>query len=165
MKNRRGFIKVLSIGGLALMLPHHLSSNFPGKKEKKILRFAICADVHKDVMLDANSTLKTFIEEAKEKDLDFIIQLGDFCLPYDYNLNFMSVWNSYPGKKYHVIGNHDMDGSFTREQVVRYYNTPGRYYSFNCKDYHFIVLDGNDKDPPPYRPSGYARCIGKEQFK
>ena len=164
MKNRRDFIKVLSTSGAALLLPLNLGANFLEKGALKSLRFGICADVHKDIMHDANLRLKTFIEDAKEKDLDFIIQLGDFCRPYDYNRKFLSIWNSYPGKKYHVLGNHDMDGGFTRDQVVKYWNATSKNYSFDCNGYHFIVLDGNDKDPSDNRPSGYARFIGKEQL-
>ena len=167
MKKRRDFIKVLSISGAAFMLPLNLSANIidkKEKKEKKLLRFGICADIHKDIMHDGDERLKTFIDEVKKKDLDFIIQLGDFCRPYDYNQDFMDIWNSYPGKKYHVIGNHDMDGGFTRDQVVEYWNAIGKTYSFDCNGYHFVVLDGNDKDPSSDRPSGYARFIGKEQL-
>ena len=164
MKNRRDFIKVLSASGAALVLPLNLSANIKDKREIKALRFGICADIHKDVIHDADLRLNAFIEEAKEKDLDFIIQLGDFCRPYDYNTKFMSIWNSYPGKKYHVIGNHDMDGGFTRDQVVQFWNALGKNYSFDSNGYHFVVLDGNDKDPSPNPPSGYARFIGKEQL-
>ena len=140
MKKRRDFIKVLSISGAAFMLPLNLSANIidkKEKKEKKLLRFGICADIHKDIMHDGDERLKTFIDEVKKKDLDFIIQLGDFCRPYDYNQDFMDIWNSYPGKKYHVIGNHDMDGGFTRDQVVEYWNAIGKTYSFDCNGYHF----------------------------
>ena len=38
-------------------------------------------------------------------------------------------------------------------------------YSFDTNGYHFIVLDGNDKDPSPNRPPGYARYIGHEQLQ
>lgn len=161
MKTRRDFIKVLSTGGPALMLPLNLPANI---LENKALRFGIVADVHKDIMHDADLRLSAFIKEAKKKDLDFIIQLGDFCRPYDYNERFLSIWNSYPGKKYHVIGNHDMDGGFTRDQVVKYWNALGKNYSFDSNGYHFIVLDGNDKNPSPDGPSGYARFLGKEQL-
>ncbi len=165
MKDRRDFIKLLSLGCTTMILPMSLSANTLAKKRKKSLKFAVCTDVHKDIMHDTDLRLKAFIEDAREKEVDFIIQLGDFCRPYDYNLEFMSIWNSFPGKKYHVIGNHDMDGGFTREQVVEYWNAEGRYYSFDSKGYHIIVLDGNDTDPSPDRPSGYARFIGKEQLK
>ena len=165
MKSRRDFIKVLSSSGLALMLPLNLGAKDSERGESKPLRFGLCADVHKDIMHDADSRLKAFIDDATDKDLDFIIQLGDFCRPYDYNQEFMSIWNSFPGKKYHVLGNHDMDGGFTRDQTVKYWNATGKNYSFDSKGYHFIVLDGNDKDPSPEHPSGYARFIGKEQLQ
>jgi len=164
MKNRRDFIKLLSIGGTSMMLPLNLRANAVDNGSKKSLKFAVCADLHKDIMHDADSRLKAFIEDATEREVDFIIQLGDFCRPYDYNLEFMSIWNSFPGKKHHVIGNHDMDGGFTREQVVEYWKSEGRYYSFDSKGYHIVVLDGNDTDPSPNRPSGYARFIGEEQL-
>lgn len=165
MKDRRDFIKLFSLGCTTMILPMSLSANTLAKERKKSLKFAVCTDVHKDIMHDADLRLKAFIEDATKKEVDFIIQLGDFCRPYDYNLEFMSIWNSFPGKKHHVIGNHDMDGGFTPEQLVEYWNAEGRYYSFDSEGYHFSVLDGNDTDPSPDRPSGYARFIGKEQLK
>jgi len=164
MQHRRDFIKVLSIGGIGLMTPLPLKSKAFDNKKQGTLKFGLCADVHKDIMHDADQRMQAFISEATEKNLDFIIQLGDFCRPYEYNLEFLSIWNSFPGKKYHVLGNHDMDGGFTREQVVDYWNAAGRYYSFDCKGFHFIVLDGNDQDPSPNCPSGYSRFFGREQL-
>jgi 3',5'-cyclic AMP phosphodiesterase CpdA len=164
MKKRREFIKVISLAGGSMMFPLPITSKASATGDADTLKFALCADVHKDIMHDADSRLKAFVEESTEKELDFIIQLGDFCRPYDYNQGFMSIWNSFPGKIFHVIGNHDMDGGFTREQVVEYWNMDDRFYSFDLKGYHFIVLDGNDVDPSPGRPAGYARFIGREQL-
>ena len=147
---RRNFIKSCSIGSAALVLP--LQVDAQKNQRRKALKFSICADVHKDVMHDADARLKAFISEASSKDFDFIIQLGDFCRPYDYNLDFLAIWNSYPGKKYHVLGNHDTDGGFTREQVVKYWKAIGKYYAFDCNGYHFVVLDGNEHDPSADRP-------------
>ena len=156
---------MVSAGGAASLLPLPLNAFEQSKEKKSPLRFGLCADVHKDIMHDADARIRAFVDDASARELDFIIQLGDFCRPYDYNLEFMSIWNSFPGKKYHVIGNHDMDGGFTREQVVAYWKSPGRHYSFDLKGYHFIVLDGNDEDPSPDRPAGYARYIGREQLQ
>jgi 3',5'-cyclic AMP phosphodiesterase CpdA len=164
MKNRREFIKTLSAGGAGLILPLQVNARLSSKAKKESLKFSLCADVHKDIMHDADTRLQAFIEDATENELDFIMQLGDFCRPYDYNLGFMSIWNSFPGKKYHVIGNHDMDGGFKRDQVVAYWQAEGRHYSFDLKGYHFIVLDGNDEDPSENRPAGYARYLGREQL-
>lgn len=133
------------------------------KNSEGKVRFGICADIHKDIMHDSDARLSEFIQEASKKDLDFIIELGDFCRPYDYNLGFLEIWNSYPGDKYHVIGNHEMDGGFSREQVVEYFGSPAKYYSFDKNGYHFIVLDGNDLNPSPDKAPGYARFIGEEQ--
>lgn len=127
------------------------------------VRFGICADVHKDIMHDADARLTKFIQEASKRELDFIIQLGDFCRPYDYNLDFLKIWNNYSGEKYHVIGNHEMDGGFSREKVIQYLSSPAKYYSFDKNGFHFVVLDGNDQNPSPDKASGYARYIGEEQ--
>ncbi len=64
-----------------------------------------------------------------------------------------------------VVGNHDMDGGFNRKKVVKFWNAIDQYYSFDNKGYHFVVLDGNDKDPSEDRPAGYARFIGEKQLK
>ena len=164
MNKRRDFLRAVSIGGASLLLPFQLSGTAPAGRSGKSLRFGLCTDVHKDIMHDADERLQAFVDDATEKELDFIIQLGDFCRPYDYNLGFMSIWNSFPGKKLHVIGNHEMDGGFSREEVVDYLNMPGKYYSLDLKGFHLVILDGNDVDPSPERPGGYARYIGKEQL-
>lgn len=129
----------------------------------EILRFGICADVHKDKVADADQRLAAFIDTMESKNLDFIIQLGDFCQPIPENDTFLSIWNSYAGEGYHVLGNHDMDGGATREQTVEYYNMPSKYYSFDAKGFHFMVLDGNDVKSPPQK-GYYAHYIGQEQI-
>jgi calcineurin-like phosphoesterase family protein len=127
------------------------------------VRFGICTDVHKDIMHDADERLSAFIEKAKVSDVDFIIQLGDFCRPYEYNKGFLGIWNSFPGDKYHVLGNHETDGGFTREQSIDFLGSRAKYYSFDKNNFHFIVLDGNDVNPSPDKVPGYPRYIGKEQ--
>jgi predicted phosphodiesterase len=127
----------------------------------KSIRFGVCADVHKDIMHDSDQRLQFFIDEMNQEQVDFIIQLGDFCRPSAKNDTFMTIWNSYSGPTNHVIGNHEMDGGFSREQVVAYFKIPAKHYSFDKNGFHFIVLDGNDKTDPPQ--TGYARFIGLEQ--
>ena len=158
---RRTFVKTILGGSSVLLLPLNLQA--ASSKGRSVLKFGVCADVHKDVMHDADFRLQTFMEKASEKELDFIIQLGDFCRPYDYNRDFLSLWNRYSGPKHHVLGNHDMDGGFSREQVVEFWQMPSKYYSFDCQGVHFIVLDGNDKNPSPNAAPGYPHYIGREQ--
>ena len=108
----------------------------------KNVRFAICADVHQDIIHDAPDRMRTFIEEAKSENVDFIIQLGDFCYPKEENKPFLSVWNSFPGKKYHTLGNHDEDRS-TKQEAMAFWGMEKSYYSFDQGAFHFIVLDPN----------------------
>ncbi len=133
------------------------------EKPVTTLRFGVMTDVHKDIMHDADQRAKTFINEMTALNPEFIIELGDFCQPTAKNKEFLNIWNSFPGARYHVLGNHDMDGGFSRDSTVAFLHSPGRYYSFDKEGFHFVVLDGNDQDPSPNRPAGYAHYIGKEQ--
>lgn len=160
---RRKFVQIAIGGSAFLILPIGLKANT--NLGKRNLKFGVCADVHKDVMHDSDARLKAFIDKASGKDLDFIIQLGDFCRPYDYNKEFLSIWESYKGDKYHVIGNHEMDGGFSRKDVIEFWNVPEQYYSFDINGFHIIVLDGNDKNPSLNKAAGYARFIGEKQFE
>lgn len=162
MKRREFLVKSAS-GSLALTLP--ISTLFGCRnRASQSVQFGLCADVHKDIMHDADERLRSFVDAAKNEQSDFIAQLGDFCRPYEYNQSFMDVWNSFPGAKYHVIGNHDMDGGFSRESVLDFWKSQSKYYSFDSKGFHFVVLDGNDVNPAENKASGYARFIGKEQL-
>ncbi len=158
---RRVFIKNIVIGSSSIILP--LSLNASTKRSNKTLKFGVCADVHNDVMHDGIKRIGKFIGEAQKRDLDFIIQLGDFCRPYPHNQIFLDTWNSYSVEKFHVLGNHDMDGGFSREQVLEFWGASQKYYSIDKDGFHIIVLDGNDKNPSPNKATGYARFIGEVQ--
>lgn len=162
-QNRRNFLQSIALGSLALTPLNQLAAMPAPANRKTKIRFGICTDVHQDIMHDGEARLKTFIDDMKSQQVDFIIQLGDFCRPYEKNLPFMNIWNSFPGPKYHVIGNHDNDGGFTHEQVIAYWKATGAYYSFDQNGYHFVILNGNEKNPSKDRPPGYARYIGVEQ--
>jgi 3',5'-cyclic AMP phosphodiesterase CpdA len=160
--NRPRFLRQI----LPILIALPLSA-FPSSADSRAagdtIRFGICADVHKDLVPDADARLAAFIREASKRKLDFILQLGDFCRPLEANRGFLSIWNGFPGEKRHVLGNHDMDGGFSRVDAVRFLGAPARYYSFDKKGFHFVVLDGNDPNPSPNRSPGYARFIGEEQ--
>lgn len=115
---------------------------FSSYSKNENVRFAICADVHQDIIHDAPNRIKTFVEEATMEKVDFIIQLGDFCFPVEENKPFLEIWNSFPGKKYHILGNHDMDLSSKQEEMA-FLGMKKNYYSFDQGAFHFIVLDPN----------------------
>ena len=158
MKRRNFIIKVLK-GSVIASLPISLSSfNLKNKK----VEIGIVADVHQDIIHDGFSRLSFFINAMKKRNPDFIIQLGDFSLPREQNQPFIDKWNSFNGPKYHVLGNHDMrDFGYKKEETMKWWKMEKRYYSFDYNNFHFIVLDGNDKNPEPW--NGYVRYIGSEQ--
>lgn len=113
--------------------------------DSKAVKFMVIADIHHGYLKDVNKRLQVFIDQAKqEENVDFIIQLGDFILDPTKSKsgNFLELWNSFNGPKYHVLGNHDMDLA-DKAQVRAFWGMPANYYSFDLEGFRFIVLDGN----------------------
>jgi len=86
---RREFVKNASLASAAFVLPWQLSGQNSIKPEK--LKFGLIADVHQDIMHDGVERLQAFIDESKNNQMEFIMQLGDFCRPYDYNQPFLDI--------------------------------------------------------------------------
>lgn len=110
---------------------------------EKPVRFAIVSDLHAEDVPDGKERLDSFIIAASCADVDFIIELGDFCRLDSVSQPYLNIWDRFSGDKYHVIGNHDMD-KYAPEEYVEGMGMPGRYYSFDSGNFHFIVLDGNN---------------------
>ena len=155
------FIAILTLTLLWLFGCHGSTGSQVLSRNLPTIRFGLCADVHKDVIHDADKRLKIFIDRMNREKVDFIMQLGDFCRPYDYNQDFLDIWNQFQGPRFHLLGNHDTDGGFTREQTLEFWGAKDKYYSFDLGGYHFMVLDGNDKKKGAV--GGYPRYIGQQQ--
>lgn len=141
-----------------------LALNLPAAPKRKTVKFGLCADVHQDIMHDGEQRLSAFVREARAARCEWILQLGDFCRPYEKNRPFLEIWNSFAGPRYHVLGNHEIDGGFTWEQARTYLGMAAPYYSFDQGGWHFVVLDGNERNPSA-KPGGYPRYIGAEQAR
>lgn len=130
----------------------------PGKKK---VSFGICTDVHQDFFPNVEERLGQFIKASRDKEVDFIIQLGDFCYPKPENMDFRTTWDSFNGSRYHVLGNHDME-KCSKEEVLDFWGVDKTkyYYSFDVKDFHFIVLDPNNiynnGEYTPYNNGNYS---------
>lgn len=138
---RRQFINQLAgiSGGLVLTAPFLSCNLFSSKK----IKFAICSDIHQDIIHDAPKRLSMFVKAAEKRNVDFMIDLGDFCFPIPENREFLEIWTCSPLEKYNVIGNHDMDKG-SKEEFMQFVGMKERYYSFDKGDFHFIVLDANN---------------------
>ncbi len=154
--HRRSFLRSILAAGTVISLPINLPASF-----KKSLKFGLIADVHKDIMHDSDERLQDFVAAAGNRKLDFIMQLGDFCIPAEKNQGFMDIWNSYPGERHHVLGNHDNDGGYSYEDTLAFWKMPSKYYSFDRGGIHIAILDGNDPNPGEWE--GYHRYIASGQ--
>ena len=72
------------------------------QKETKPVTFAVVSDLHQDIAHDAEERLSTFLRAANDNQVDFIIELGDFCFPKEENKPFLKLWQDYAGEKHMV---------------------------------------------------------------
>ena len=126
------------------------------------IRFGVISDLHQDIMHDAIERVTAFVDAMTAAKADFIVQLGDFCVPVERNREFLAAWNRFPGPRWHVLGNHDMDGGRKRDDVVAFLGMPSRHYSFDAGGVTFVVLDGNDRGG---KARGYARFVADDQLQ
>ncbi|MBK7106931.1 MAG: metallophosphoesterase [Ignavibacteriae bacterium] len=139
-----------------------LFTNCSPFKEINNIKIGMCSDVHLPTMHDSKERITKFIDSMNTAKPDFIIELGDFVIPKLQFDSMYAIWNSFKGKKYHVIGNHEMDGGTTLEQALAYRKMESSYYSFSQNGFKFIILNGNDKKD--VNQKGYSTFIGKEQI-
>jgi len=127
-----------------------------------LVRFGVIADLHHGLAPDAMQRLEAFMAEvAARPNLDFLIQLGDFCHRTDEAKPFAARFNSFAGPRYHVLGNHDMDRG-TKADALAITGSPAAWYSFAAGGYRFIVLDLNhikqDDGFADYEQGNYFRA-------
>lgn len=138
---RREFISTLSVltGGLSLSYGNIASNSIADE----LITFGISTDIHNDIIHDGEVRLKYYLAEMASRNVDFIIDLGDFCHPVDDSKKFAELWKASPLEKYNVLGNHDMDLG-TKTEFMQFVGMEERYYSFDKGKFHFIVLDLNN---------------------
>ena len=138
---RRLFLKRMAgvSGGFVFSIPLGNCNLFTSRK----IKFGICSDVHQDIIHDAPERLSEFLRNAEKGEVDFVIDLGDFCFPIPGNLEFLGIWKHSTLEKYNVLGNHDMDKG-TKQDFMQFVGMPERYYSFDKGEFHFVVLDPNN---------------------
>ena len=128
MQGRRKFMAKLGLGATAMGLGNINSFGFaPREKETYVtsqpVRVGFITDVHHGFCKDGLERLEIFIDDASQRELDFIMQGGDFCHPTPE-------------------GKHDMDKG-TKQEAMDFFGMKRNYYSFDNGDFHFVVMDGN----------------------
>lgn len=158
--SRRDFLKTSSAAVFALAIPDSVLGLF--SNHQQATKFGMITDLHVDIIHDPEIRFTSFLEEMKRENVDALVQLGDFAIPKPENQPYIQAFNQAHTNAFHVLGNHDIDGGFSREEVVQKYGMPSKYYSVEVNGIQLLVLDGNDTGSPSYK-SGYHSYIDPEQ--
>lgn len=94
------------------------------RPEEKAVTFAIASDFHAPDIPDGTERLASFIKASKDANVDFIIELGDFCRLDSVSQVYLEEWENF-----HFIvldGNNLYDGKTYRHYAkANYYVDPG----------------------------------------
>lgn len=177
---RRSLLKALPLATAALALGDlkvvaAASTVEKDKKKKLVLTVAHITDVHIRQGDNAPARFEKCLQKIKDLKVDFFLNGGDSIHAADYNdikresvVEQWRIWDKcikqLEGYELHsCIGNHDIwwaapskeDEMYGKDYVVKRLKIPNRYYSFSKNGWHFIILDGNNKntalDPEQYQ--------------
>lgn len=134
--------------------------------KKPALRIAHITDVHIRSGENAPARFIQCLEHIKKLKVDFFLNGGDSIHDASYDdvkrESVTAQWQIWDDciktiaayDVYSCIGNHDTwwaapdkaDAMYGKDYVVKRLKIPNRYYSFTRNGWHFIILDGNNKN-------------------
>ncbi len=158
---RRDFFRATGVLGTSILLPRQVMAAL--SKIKKPIKLGMIADLHQDVMHDGPARLRAFLDAMKDEKPDALLQLGDFAYPTKKNEVVTKAFEKAHPKALHVLGNHDIDGRHSFDQVAKLWGMKGRYYTENVNGLELVVLDCNEK--PKNHKGGYPKYIGQKQLE
>jgi 3',5'-cyclic-AMP phosphodiesterase len=158
---RRDFFRATVVLGTSILLPREVMAAL--SKIKKPIKLGMIADLHQDLMHDGPVRLKAFLDAMKKEKPDALLQLGDFAYPSKKNAVVTESFAKAHPKALHVLGNHEIDGGHSFDQVAKLWGMKGRYYTENINGLDLIVLDANEK--PQNHKGGYPEYIGNKQLE
>ena len=161
MLPRRDFFRSTGVVATSILLPRQVMAAL--SKIKKPIKLGMIADLHQDVMHDGPARLKVFLDAMKEEKPDALLQLGDFAYPTKKNEVVAKAFEKAHPRALHVLGNHEIDGGHSFDQVAKLWGMKGRYYTENVNGLDLVVLDCNEK--PKNHKRGYPAHIGQKQLE
>ncbi len=108
----------------------------------EIMKFGVFTDLHYDAIPDGDRRIYELIQDFKEKQVDFVIDLGDLCNPIDENRKILDSFKDSGIPCYYSIGNHNTDFC-TPDVVLEFFGLDKGYYSVVQGNIKFIFLDAN----------------------
>lgn len=104
------------------------------------MRFLVFTDLHYDAVFDGDRRLKELMKAAKEKEADFILNLGDTCHPKIENRKIVETIRNCGIPCYMIPGNHDTD-IWSESEVLNFGGLQKAYYSIVKGNVKFIFLN------------------------
>lgn len=166
--SRRRFFRRTALGlGIACMGTDVFGRLAAAESSTKPLLIGVVTDVHyADAKTqgtrhyrDSIGKLQKAIDTFNKLHVAFAIELGDFVDAggtKEDELAFLKtidkVYQGFRGDRHYVLGNHCLN-AFTKKEFLAACGSKNKrsYYSFDCGDYHFVVLDADFKrDGSPY---------------
>lgn len=169
--NRRELSKrVLAGAGLGTLASWNGTPGFASEENSLKLSFGVVTDVHYAAIPPKKlrhydqslPKLQQAVTTFQKRNLDFIIELGDFIdadpeklRDAEYLKSAREVFESFPGPRYYVLGNHCV-WILGKEKFLTGCGLERSWYSFECGSYHGVVLDACfTQDGLPYKPENF----------
>ena len=159
--SKRDFLRATGVVAASTLLPCTATSAL--KALDRPIKLGIITDLHQDIMHDGPARLKVFLDAMADEKPNALLQLGDFAYPTKGNEVVTQAFQQAHPRTLHVLGNHEIDGGHTFDEVAKLWGMKGRYYTENVDGLNLIVLDGNEK--PANHTSGYPSHIGQVQLE
>lgn len=111
------------------------------------LKVCVFADLHFTPGVYTNDDPEFFekiLARARAEKCDMMIHLGDMVQNVDEKpvQELLARYNDFEIPGYHVIGNHEQDGT-THERTLEALKLARGYYSFDKGGFRFVILDPN----------------------
>ncbi len=166
---------------VALLILYGCSANSGKKKltEENGFSFAFLTDIHLQPERGAETGFQWAIREVNKRNPDFVLTGGDLVMDvlnqsYGRSDSLYNLYKELSGKfdmpVYNTMGNHENYGWQRNEEGIEQHPEYGkgmyeerigpRYYSFDHKGWHFIILD----DVYLKEPGFYAGKVDDEQL-
>jgi len=153
--------------------------NTSAEQAEDSFSFAFLTDIHLQPELGADVGFQWAINEVNKRKPDFVLTGGDLVMDalnqsYGradslYNL-YIKLSGKFKMPVYNTVGNHEVYGWHRNEKGIEQHPEFGkkmfekhlgdRYYSFDHKGWHFIVLDAISRT----EEGGYSGGIDEEQI-
>lgn len=106
------------------------------------MRFCVFTDLHYDVIPDGDRRLRELLEDCREKQVEFILELGDLCHPAEENKRVLEILRQSGIPCYFSLGNHNTDFC-PPETALDFLGLERSWYSVVRENVKFVFLDAN----------------------